>query len=226
MLTVIVSVRRSAIQFLLHQLANHMQHRCMNLLHARGPLFLAPRYGASAILPGFAAAAGQRDRDQPALVRRFQPAQHVRRIAARADADRDVAVRARAPRSAARTRDRSRSRCPPPSARSCRSSTRSPATPCDRARSARPAPRRSAARPPRCRRCRTSNTAPPCFSAAAIALAAATTASALGGHALVRGRGSFNTRTTCAAPLRIVSRASLLRLRRAAADSDRAPCSP
>src|SRR5688500_11373673 len=73
MLTVIVSVRRSAIQFLLNQLAHHMQHRCMNLLHARGALFLD---GDVVLRDGsrVAAAAGERDRDQPALLRRRQGA--------------------------------------------------------------------------------------------------------------------------------------------------------
>src|SRR5215217_208623 len=40
MLTVIVSVRTSAIQFHLHQLTEHMQHRNVDFLHTRGALFL------------------------------------------------------------------------------------------------------------------------------------------------------------------------------------------
>src|SRR6186997_1019472 len=39
MLTVIVSVRTSA-KFCLHQLANHVQHRRMNFLHARRAVFV------------------------------------------------------------------------------------------------------------------------------------------------------------------------------------------
>src|SRR6185436_15182238 len=87
MLTVIVSVRSSAIDVTLDQLANHMQQRRMNLLHARGAIFL-DRDVMFRDLPRATPAPGQRDRDESAIIRRFQRAQDVRRLPARADADR------------------------------------------------------------------------------------------------------------------------------------------
>src|SRR6188508_389191 len=81
MLTVIVSVRTSAIQLFLKQLTKDVQHGDVHFLNSRRAALVNTEVNRRH-LAGLAASPGQGDGDEPARVRGFESAQHIRRPSA------------------------------------------------------------------------------------------------------------------------------------------------